>query len=114
MARTTIEFEYKGTEYTLCLTIGELKRLERNGFSFGDIGNHVLTASEDLFCAAFNAYHKDTPRKVRETIFKELSDSEDIDGEEGASLSDVLFKMANEVIASMAPSGNVKWKVNRE
>lgn len=111
MARTTIEFEYKGTEYTLCYNIASLKKLEKSGFSFGNIEDHILTAGEELFCAAFDAYHKDVPCKVREAIYKEFAETEEVEeGEVGYSLTETLFKMANEVIESMSPKGNVKWK----
>lgn len=112
--RTTIQFEYNGTAYTLGYTIASLKRLEKSGFSFGNLEDHLLTAQEDLFCAAFDAFHKNVPRNERMAIYKEFANSEG--GEEGETantLSDILFRMVNEVIEEMSPKGNVKWKTVR-
>ena len=33
MPKTTLEFEYKGKEYSLWFTADALKKLEKNGFS---------------------------------------------------------------------------------
>lgn len=111
MARTTIEFEYDGQQYTLCLNIAALKKLEKAGFSFGNIEDHILTATEDIFYATFDAYHKNTPRKLREEIYREFAAEEDTeDGKAGNTLSEILFAMINEVIEEMSPKGNVKWK----
>ena len=113
MARTTIEFNYKGVDYTLCLTIDAVKKLERNGFSFGKMEDHIVTAPCDLFCATFNAYHKDTPRKLREEIYRSLAESSTNDDETSDELSEILFNMVSEVIEEMNPKGNVAWKVTK-
>lgn len=109
MAKTELTFEYKGKDYTLTYTIESLKRLEKSGFSFSNISDRLLTATEDLFCAAFNARHPDTPRKLREEIYREF----DAEGDDGTSLTEILVTMANEVIESMRPAGNVKWRATR-
>lgn len=109
MAKTTLEFEYRGKDYTLCYTVESLKRLEKSGFSFSDISDRLLTATEDLFCAAFNARHPDTPRKLREEIFHEICAEDD----DGNSLTETLIVMVNEVVESMKPAGNVKWRATR-
>lgn len=109
MAKTELTFEYKGKEYSLCFTVESLKRLEKNGFSFSNIGDRLLTAAEDLFCAAFNARHSDTPRKLREEIYREISAEDD----DGNSLTEALITMVNETIEAMRPAGNVKWRATR-
>lgn len=109
MPKTTIEFEYKGKEYSLWFTADALKRLEKNGFSFAEIGDRVLTAAEDLFCAAFNARHPDTPRKLREEIYHEVCTEDD----DGNSLTEALITMVNETVEAMKPAGNVKWRATR-
>lgn len=109
MAKTEITFEYKNKTYTLTYTVESLKRLEKSGFSFSNISDRLLTATEDLFCAAFNARHPDTPRKLREEIYKEFCSEND----DGDSLTEILIAMANETIESMRPAGNVKWRATR-
>ncbi|MGN1345570.1 MAG: DUF5055 domain-containing protein [Eubacteriales bacterium] len=109
MPKTTLDFEYKGKDYSLCFTVESLKRLEKNGFSFSNIGDRILTAAEDLFCAAFNARHPDTPRKLREEIYHEIASEDD----DGNSLTEALITMVNETVESMKPQGNVKWRATR-
>ena len=55
MPNTVLNFEYKDKEYSLYYTVDSLKRLEKSGFSFADLDSRLLTGTEDLFCAAFNA-----------------------------------------------------------
>lgn len=106
MSRKAIEFDYNDEHYTLCFTIDSLKKLEKRGFSFGNISDHALTAAEELFYAAFDAYHPKTSRNVREKIYREMSEN----GEDGEELGSTLFEMVTDVIDEMKPSGNVKWE----
>ena len=106
MARSTINFEYDGKEYSLCFTIDTLKILEKNCFSFGNIEDHALSAAEDLFCAAFNANHKDTSMNLRKKIYSELSEESDNDD----TLLEALISMVNECVESMKPKGNTRWR----
>ena len=106
MAKTEITFEYRNKTYTLTYTVESLKRLEKNGFSFSNIGDRILTAAEDLFCAAFNARHPDTPRKLREEIYHEVC----VEDDDGNSLTEALITMVNETVEAMKPAGNVKWR----
>lgn len=109
MAKTELTFEYRGKDYVLTYTVESLKRLEKSGFSFSNISDRLLTAAEDLFVAAFNARHPDTPRKLREEIYKEFCSEND----DGDSLTEILITMVNETIESMRPAGNVKWRAAR-
>ena len=107
--KTKIEFEYEGVDYTLEYTAASLKKMEEGGFDFAHLDRKVLTAAEELFYGAFLANHKNTPRKVCETIYKEFSESAE-DG--GASLTDVLGQMLNEALEELTShKGNIKWKV---
>lgn len=112
MARTTLDFEYpegSGREYSLAFSIDTLKRLDRAGVMAQIVnGERPLTMTEDLFKAAFDANHPDVSNRKREEIFKEFSDTS-----EDGSLLEVLLEMVNEAYKSMAPKGNVKWRVNR-
>ncbi|MGM9763504.1 MAG: hypothetical protein ACI3ZQ_05755 [Candidatus Cryptobacteroides sp.] len=86
-----------------------MKELERRGFSFNNAGDHILTAGEDLFCASFDAYHKNVPRKIREEIYRELCD----ENENGQSLTEALISMVGEVLEEMNPKGNVQWAMTK-
>ena len=109
MARTTLDFEYNGKEYSLAFTIDVAKRLDRSGL-IAEIanGNRPLTMTEDLFKAAFEANHPTVSNRVREAIFGELEESS-----EDGSLLECLLEMVNEVREAMTPKGNAKWRMNR-
>jgi hypothetical protein len=110
MARTTLDFEYGGKDYSLAYTIEVVKRLDRSGL-LAEIANgqRPLTMTEDLFVAAFEANHASVSSNVRRKIFEEFSESS-----EDGSLLECLMEMINEVRESMAPKGNVKWRMSRD
>lgn len=109
MARTTLDFEYGGKDYSLAYTIDVVKRLDRSGLLAEIVnGNRPLTMTEDLFKAAFEANHPTVSNRIRENILMELQESND-DG----SLLEVLLEMINEARESIAPKGNVQWRANR-
>lgn len=109
MARTTLDFEYNGKEYSLGYTIDIMKRLDRAGL-LAEIanGNRPLTMTEDLFKAAFEANHSTVSNRIRENILLELKNAN-----EDGSLLEILLEMINEVYESLQPKGNVQWRVNR-
>jgi len=109
MARTTLDFEYNGKEYSLAYTIDVVKRLDRSGL-LAEIANgqRPLTMTEDLFVAAFEANHAGVSQHIRNAIFNEFTETS-----EDGSLLECLMEMINEVRESMAPKGNVSWRMNR-
>ena len=66
MARTTLDFEYNGKEYSLAYNIDVVKRLDRSGL-LAQIANgeRPLTMTEDLFVSAFEANHSAVPNRAR-------------------------------------------------
>lgn len=109
MARTTLDFEYNGKDYSLAYTIDVVKRLDRNGLLAQIVnGERPLTMTEDLFVAAFEANHKDVSNNIRRRIFEEFSETS-----EDGSLLECLLEMLNEVREAMSPKGNVQWRMSR-
>jgi len=114
--RKKIQFKYpageKGKKYTLEFSIGILRRMETKGkFKVGELQDKLLSAPVTLFDLSFELNHADVPESTRKAIFDQFTRySEDSDGE--STLTDVLGEMLNEVIESMNPSGNLKWRVN--
>ena len=109
--KTKIQFPSKGVDYTLEFTASSLKQMERQGFKFGKMDEIILTAPVELFCGAFIANHRSTPRKLREEIFEQLTASSEEGGEE---LTEVLGSMLSEAIEELnSHQGNVKWSVVR-
>ena len=109
--KTKIKFPYNGNNYTLEFTASSLKQMERQGFKFGKMDEIILTAPVELFCGAFIANHRSTPRKLREEIFDQLCSSSKEGGEE---LTEVLGNMLSEAIEELnSHQGNVEWSVVR-
>lgn len=109
IAKTKIEFEYEGVDYTLEFTAASLKEMEERGFDFAHMDTKALTAAEDLFCGAFIANHRTTPRSVREKIYHEFAESAE---DEDINIADVLGKMLTEALEELTQhKGNIKWKI---
>lgn len=109
MARTTLDFEFEGREYSLAYTVDVLKTLDKTGQLSAIVnGERPLTMTEDLFVLAFEANHSTTSNRIRREIFAEFSETS-----EDGSLLECLLEMVNEVREAMAPKGNVKWRMSR-
>ena len=107
--KTEIGFTYKGVEYTLGFTASALKQMERDGFKFAKMDEMVLNAPVELFCGAFIAHHKNTPRKLRLEIYDALCSKSEESGDE---LTDILGTMLAEAIEELnSHQGNVEWRV---
>lgn len=92
MGRTTINFEYNGTDYSLGYTFAVVKRLVRTGL-LAQIaeGKRPLTMTEDLFVAAFEANHSNASNNIRRKIYDEFSETS-----EDGTLIECLLEMVNE------------------
>ena len=67
----TLNFEYKGKEYTLEYTRETVKQMEREGFVTEDIVKKPMITLPQLFAGAFKAHHKfDAKQKVIDEMFK--------------------------------------------
>lgn len=103
-----IKFDYNGKSYTLEFTADSLKRMQANGFNFGDIASQVVTVGEDLFAGAFIANHQSVPHRKRVEIYHELSE----ESAEGDKITETLVAMVNEAFEEINQhKGNVKWEV---
>ena len=67
----TLNFEYKGKEYTLEYTRETVKQMEREGFVTEDIVNKPMLTLPRLFAGSFKAHHKfDAKQKVIDEMFE--------------------------------------------
>ncbi len=107
MARTTIDFEYDGKEYSLAYTIDIMKRREALFASIIN-GEKPLSGTEDMFLLAFEANHSNVSNHIRRAIFAEFSETS-----EDGSLMEALLEMAVECREAVKPKGNVKWRMNQ-
>lgn len=108
---TQINFEYEGAKYCLEFTPDSLKETEKKyGLKLGNLSDNLTTANEELFCAAFNANHKFTPKATRLKIYKEFCEETD----DGEKIMDVINNMIAEAFEEInSHSGNIKWTVQR-
>lgn len=108
---TQINFEYEGQKFCLEFTADSLKEAEKKyGLKLGNLGENLTTANEDLFCAAFTAHHKFTPKATRLKIYKEFCE-ETADGEK---VMDVIQSMVAEAFEEInSHSGKITWTVQR-
>lgn len=110
---TRITFEASGKEYKLEMNAATVKRLERGGLNFSDIGSRILTVGEELFVAAFEMHHPSVRRDQRVEMYKAMLDYSDGEDDASTGLADTLLKMASEAIDNIKPAGNVVWKVEK-
>lgn len=109
MPRASIDFEYEDKMYKLTYNADVVKRLDKSGV-IADMfnGARPLTATEDLFVAAFEANHPTVSIKTRQKMYKDLSSNN-----EGESLVECLLELINDVVDEMTPKGNIQWRMNR-
>lgn len=66
----TLEFTYKGKDYTLEYTRESVKQMEREGFIANDIVTKPMNTLPKLFAGAFKAHHKyDVKQKQIDEMF---------------------------------------------
>lgn len=111
---TKITFEANGKPYTLELNAATLKRMEKAGFDFSNIGARQLNAVEELFVNSFEMHHPSVRRDQRLELFRSMCNyGGDSEEETTTELAEVLYKMTAEAIDNIRPSGNVAWKVEK-
>ena len=107
---TTLHIEYEGREYALRYTADALKRLERKGFNFNNLGDKLLTAPEELFCMLFEADYSVVSRSKRLEIFRELCNED----EDGQTLFDAMASMLSEAVDEITnPKGKLRWTLEK-
>ncbi len=102
----TINFEHKGTEYTLEFTRRSIETMERQGFVISDIVDKPMLTLPALFAGAFLANHRFMKRKEIDEIYSRITERED--------LLEKLAEMYNEPLEVLMQEpeedeGNVKW-----
>lgn len=103
----TLEFNYKGIDYTLEFTRRTVKKMEADGFVVGEIADKPMTLLPELFAGAFKAHHKNTKIETIEEIFSKLPDKKE-------KLLPALAAMYNEPFETLMSepdenAENVEW-----
>lgn len=104
----TINFSYKGKDYTLEFNRNAIKAMERGGFNINEIGEKPVTVIEALFHGAFKMHHSTVSREKAMEIYETLNHKE--------KLVESLIALYNSVIESLAggesdetDEGNANW-----
>lgn len=105
----TLQFEYKGKQYTLEFTKRTVRELEGRGFVAGDVETKPMSTLPLLFAGAFLAHHRFEKQEVIDEIFAAMTNKED--------LITRLAEMYNEPIRALidepeGDEGNVNWTAN--
>lgn len=104
----TINFNYKGKDYTLEFNRESVKAIERAGFRIEDLANKPVTAIELLFYGAFKMHHPTVKMAKTVEIYKTLNHKKE--------LVDKLVEIYGYVLDAMSGSededsdaGNANW-----
>lgn len=106
----TLNFEYKGKEYTLEYTRETVKQMEREGFVAEDIIARPMLTLPKLFSGAFKAHHKfDAKQKVIDEMFEHFTNK--------GALLEKLAEMYHEPFDELMDDDNIEgnaiaWEAN--
>lgn len=107
--RKKINFSYDGSDYTLEYTVESIRKMERDGFDFTKMEDHVVNIGFDMFAGAFIAKHNYVPREQRDKMYMAVMN----ENENGESLLGTLAEMLKDELEWIVnkPQGNVSWTV---
>ncbi len=105
----TMEFSYKGVDYTLEFTRKTVSKMEQDGFLISEIGTKPTSLLPELFNGAFKAHHPFVRRELTDEIFSKFTNRSELIGK--------LAEMYNEPIAALLEEpgedeGNITWTLN--
>ena len=104
--RKQLNFEYKGTEYTLEFTRRTVEQMEREGFVADDIKAKPMTMLPTLFAGAFKAHHKFVKREVIDEIYSKMTNKGDLIGRLAEMYNEPIAALIDEPVES---SENLTW-----
>ncbi len=102
----SINFEYKGKDYTLEFNRKSVEILEKQGFVASDFTEKPMTVLPTLFRGAFIMHHPTIKRDVIDEIFSIMTNKQELIGK--------LAEMYNEPILALIDEpeedvGNIEW-----
>ena len=101
-----LNFEYKGTEYTLEFTRRTVEQMEREGFVADDVKAKPMTMLPTLFAGAFKAHHKFVKREVIDEIYSKMTNKADLIGKLAEMYNEPIAALIDEPVES---SENLTW-----
>ena len=101
-----LNFEYKGTKYTLEFTRRTVEQMEREGFVADDIKAKPVTMLPTLFAGAFKAHHKFVKPDVINEIYSKMTNKADLIGKLAEMYNEPIVALIDEPVES---SENLTW-----
>ena len=101
-----LNFEYKGTQYTLEYTRKSVEQMEREGFVADDIQSKPMSMLPTLFAGAFKAHHRWVKREVIDEIFSKMTNKGDLIGKLAEMYNEPIMALIDDPAES---SENLTW-----
>ena len=101
-----LNFEYKGTKYTLEFTRRTVEQMEREGFVADDLKTKPVSMLPTLFAGAFKAHHKFVKPDVIDEIFSKMTNKADLIGKLAEMYNEPIMALIDEPTES---SENLTW-----
>ena len=101
-----LNFEYKGTEYTLEFTRRTVEQMEREGFVADDVKTKPMTTLPTLFAGAFKAHHRYVKPDVINEIYSKMTNKADLIGKLAEMYNEPIMALIDEPDES---SENLTW-----
>lgn len=101
-----LNFEYKGTKYTLEFTRRTVEQMEREGFVADDLKAKPVTMLPTLFAGAFKAHHKFVKPDVIDEIYSKMTNKADLIAKLAEMYNEPIMALIDEPVES---SENLTW-----
>ena len=101
-----LNFEYKGTKYTLEFTRRTVEQMEREGFVAEDLKSKPVTMLPTLFAGAFKAHHKFVKPDVIDEIYSKMTNKADLIAKLAEMYNEPIMALIDEPVES---SENLTW-----
>ena len=101
-----LNFEYKGTKYTLEFTRRTVEQMEREGFVADDLKAEPMTMLPTLFAGAFKAHHRYVKPDVIDEIYSKMTNKDDLIGKLAEMYNEPIMALFDEPVES---SENLTW-----
>ncbi len=101
-----LNFDYKGTKYTLEYTRRTVEQMEKNGFVAENIKTQPMHLLPQLFAGAFLAHHKFTKSEVIDEIFAKMTNKGELIGKLAEMYNEPILALIDEPAES---SENLTW-----
>jgi hypothetical protein len=101
-----LNFDYKGTKYTLEYTRRTVEQMEKTGFVAEDIKTKPMTMLPTLFAGAFLAHHKYVKPDVIEEIYSKMTNKGELIGKLAEMYNEPIMALIDEPAES---SENLTW-----